>query len=123
MPALEPGTPLAFWDDQVFGLNPGNRVRGWAVDLAAPTTPVAIHGYLGGLFGSGSGFLITPNDVPRPDVATAFADQGVGPNQGFNTPIPTATFQTVTCLFAINAVGTGSNRFLGCSLVDPSPPA
>ena len=109
------GTPIGFWDYTSVG----NNVRGWAVDLEAPTTPVVVHAYLNGLFSTGTGVLVTPNNVARPDVAAFF---GVGPNQGFDMALPVGPGGAITCLFALNGAGAGSNRFLGCAVVGgPAP--
>ena len=113
------GSPIGFWDYSPVG----NRIRGWAVDLTAPTTPIVIHAYTGGLFGTGIGTVITPNNVSRPDVATAFSSFGVGPNQGFDMALPAPLQNRVTCLFALNAVRPGPDRFLGCGLVSGAAPA
>jgi hypothetical protein len=101
-------------------------VGGWAYDPDAPTTPVAIHVYVGGPAGTPGavGYNLGAANGSRPDVAQAIA--GIGAQHGFGSTIATSMSGTQSiCIYAIN-IGAGDNTLLGCRPVTmqngpPSP--
>lgn len=97
------------------------HVTGWAFDKDQPTSPVAVHVYVGGPAGSGEGHAITANTT-RTDVGTAYP--GVGNNHGFDAQIPTGRFGNQKIyVYAINRTGTGgSNVSLGSTSLWVTPP-
>ncbi|GAA1938159.1 hypothetical protein GCM10009797_34660 [Nocardioides hwasunensis] len=72
--------------DLVRSERPGTlRLAGWAFDDAAPSSPLAVHVYVGGPAGSGApGYVVGSTDQPRQDVADVY---GVGPNQGIDRTV------------------------------------
>lgn len=100
------------------------RVRGWAIDDDARTSPVTIHAYVGGQAGSpgAEGYNLGAANAYRPDVGAAFP--GAGNNHGFDSTITTSkTGNVQVCTYAIDIGGT-DNKLLGCKTVavaDPMP--
>lgn len=97
--------------DELSSPQPGAlRVRGWALDMDAKTTPIAVHVYVGGPAGSGApGHAFTAN-TSRPDVGAAYP--GVGNNHGFDNVIETnRTGSVPVYVYGIN-VGGGSNKLI-----------
>ncbi len=91
------------------------RVRGWAWDPDAPSTPVAVHVYVGGTAGArgARGYSIPATD-PRADVNRAFGTTG---GHGFDATVGSdRTGDVPVCLYAIN-VGAGATTALGCRTV------
>jgi Peptidase family M23 len=98
------------------------RVRGWAFDPNAPTSPIAIHIYVGGTAGQAAaeGHNIGAAAVRRPDVGKAYP--GVGDYHGFDKTFATAKRGSQrVCAYAID-VGPGDNVFIGCKTVTIGEP-
>ena len=94
------------------------RVRGWALDMDAKTTPIHVHVYVGGPAGaSGAEGHDVLADESRPDVAAAHP--GVGNDHGFDATFEADQTGSVTVyVYGINASGTGgSNALLGSRTV------
>lgn len=106
--------PLGSFDEA--GPLPGAiRIRGWAADPDVPMSPITVHVYLDGRFGTA-----LPADAPRGDVAGALP--GYGPNHGFDRNVSAAPGSRTVCVFAINTPA-GTNRQLGCrTLTVPEGP-
>lgn len=102
------------------------RVSGWAFDPNAPTTPVEIHVYIGGVAGStnAEGHDLGPANMRRPDVNRVYPE--VGPDHGFDREFTTARFGELPIhVYAVNVAGTpGGSRLLASRTIvtdDPSP--
>ena len=98
------------------------RVRGWAFDRDAATSPINIHVYIGGPAGTAGaeGINIGAANVSRPDVGAAFP--GVGDNHGYDTTINTGKRgRQGVYVYAIN-VGGGVNVLIGQGTVDIADP-
>lgn len=90
----------------------GFRVVGWAADPDT-TSAIEVHIYVGGV-----GYPVIA-DGTRPDVGAAHPS--VGANHGFDARVPANPGQSVSlCVYAVNAVGKGSNTTLGCRDVTPA---
>ena len=93
------------------------RVRGWAFDRDAPTTPVTVRAYVGGSHGTPGVQVVSlgPADLRRADVAAAHPS--AGPAHGFDATITTVKRgRQPVCVYALN-IGAGSNTLLGCRTV------
>jgi hypothetical protein len=102
------------------------RMSGWAFDPDAPTSPVEIHVYIGGVAGSAhaEGHNLGPADVRRPDVNRVYP--GIGADHGFDGEVTTARFGALPIhVYAVNVAGTpGGSRLLATRTItvdDPSP--
>ena len=109
--------------DEVASAAPGMvRVRGWAIDNDAKSTPLAVHLYVGGPAGSGAEVHGITANVRRDDVGAAYP--GTGVSHGFDATFaigPEGSQQV--CAYAIDVGGT-DNTHLGCKTVyiaDPDP--
>lgn len=101
--------------DHISGMTGQIYMNGWALDKDLPTTPLAIHVYVGS--GDDREFCAAFNaDVYREDVAKAFP--GTGTNHGFEQYIYTdkSGYQQVD-VFAINIGGGTSNTWLSSTTV------
>ncbi len=118
-PPPPPENPFGYLD-VVSSPSPGVlRVRGWAADPSAKTTPLSIHIYAGSTNLTTS---ITANKS-RPDVGAAHP--GYGDNHGFDDTFGVSVrgAQTI-CAYAINVGSGNTNTQLGCKPVTiASPPA
>lgn len=99
--------------DELTSPEPGTvRVRGWAFDPDAKTTPINVHVYIGGPAGSGApGYDIGSANGSRPDVGKAYP--GVGDFHGYDKTLETSQSGSVSVyVYAINAGGTGGGNTL-----------
>jgi murein DD-endopeptidase MepM/ murein hydrolase activator NlpD len=101
------------------------EVSGWALDMSAPTRPLAFHVYVGGRYGVKGieGHAFPSADRLRPDVNRVYP--GVGDNHGFGVRFATARVgRQEVCAYAIN-VGVGANQPIGCKtvVISPRPPS
>ncbi|MDY7230032.1 M12 family metallopeptidase [Hyalangium rubrum] len=90
-------------------------VKGWAVDLHALSTSLAVHYYIGGPAGSGFPGFSVPTNVFRSDINGIYGATG---NHGFEFTIPSQFhdgYQHPIYLYAIDAQG------LHNSLLDGKP--
>ncbi len=92
------------------------RIRGWAFDGDAPTSPITVRAYIGGPHGTpGVQVAAVKANVRRPDIAAAYPS--AGRDHGFDATITTGKRGTQpVCVYALN-VGSGSNTPLGCRTV------
>ncbi|MDR1710395.1 MAG: putative Ig domain-containing protein [Propionibacteriaceae bacterium] len=107
--------PQGAFDWATATLSGSIRVRGWAADNDAPTTPLKVQVSVGGpLNASGAELLtISKADVDRVDVPRAYPEFGA--KQGFNHVLSTSKrgVQDVY-VYAVNAAGTGgTTKLLG----------
>jgi Rv2525c-like, glycoside hydrolase-like domain len=96
--------------------SPGQvRVRGWAFDPDAPTTPLAIRLAVGGKEGTPRAATYELGAVAarsRRDVAGEFPE--AGPKHGFDVSLPTVKSRRQrVCAYALN-LASGEDRLLGC---------
>ncbi|MBD1590917.1 glycoside hydrolase [Arthrobacter sp. S1_S22] len=92
-------------------------LRGWAVDLANPSTPTEAHAYLTAPDGTRTGYAI-PANQSRPDVDQALH---LGVNHGYQKDIPITKAGTYTlCVYAI---GQYSNAEIECRKLFFAPAA
>lgn len=109
--------------DEAIGGAGEVRVRGWAIDRSAPTTPLSVHVYVGGQAGENGA---ESHDVgqaadARPDVARAHP--WAGERHGFDVRVVTSKRGSQpVCAYAIN-LGIGENRLLGCGSATITEPA
>lgn len=100
------------------------RVRGWAIDDDARTSPVTIHAHLGGHAGEPGveGHDLGAAAGHRPDVGGGHP--GAGDYHGFDATVTTAKVGTFpVCVYALD-IGGSDHRLLGCPTVtveDPDP--
>jgi len=91
------------------------RVRGWAFDPNAPTTPLAIRLSVGGKEGTPGALTYELGPVasaPRRDVAGEFPE--AGRNHGFDLTLPTIrSGRQRVCAYALD-FDPGEDRLLGC---------
>jgi hypothetical protein len=85
------------------------ELTGWAVDLKAPTTSLAVHVYVDGVMAGA--FTADGN---RPDIATALPAAGAAHGFDVTVTAPTAVGTHIACVYAINTDPAGSNPLLGC---------
>jgi len=102
------------------------RVSGWAFDPDAPTTPVEIHVYIGGVAGApnAEGHNLGPADGRRPDVERVYP--GIGADHGYDREFTTARVGALSVrVYAVNVPGTAGGSPLLAShtidVYDPSP--
>lgn len=94
------------WVDSLAGGAGSVTVSGWALDMDAPTQPIAIHVYIGD-----EGHNISLANELRTDVGNAYP--GAGNFHGFSKTITTEkTGRQDITVFAIN-VGEGQNVIIG----------
>jgi GH25 family lysozyme M1 (1,4-beta-N-acetylmuramidase) len=89
--------------------SPGHvHVAGWSID---PDTSAStqVHIYVDGV-----GTAYTANRT-RADVGAFYSS--AGPNHGFDEDVPMPAGTHTVCVFAINALGPGSNTLLQCRIV------
>lgn len=98
--------------EMVESLAGGFRVVGWAADPDT-TSAIQVHIYVDGV-----GYPVVA-DGARPDVGAVYPS--VGANHGFDARVPANPGQSVSlCVYAVNAVGKGSNTTLGCRDATPA---
>jgi GH25 family lysozyme M1 (1,4-beta-N-acetylmuramidase) len=95
------------------------QLKGWAVDLANPSTSTYADTYIKGPDGTTTGYRMTAN-ASRPDVQSV---TGLGADHGFDYQVPLTMPGTYrACTYAI---GQNSNLPLGCQTVtvaaNPAP--
>ncbi|HEY6533533.1 MAG TPA: glycoside hydrolase family 43 protein, partial [Acidimicrobiales bacterium] len=93
--------------DSVVPVSGAVKVTGWAIDPET-TNPIQVHIYV-----DGAAVAVTAN-VNRPDVGAAFP---YGSNHGYSAQLGAPRGARTVCAYAIN-VGNGSNRQLGCRVVN-----
>lgn len=93
------------------------RAVGWALQRSSPRLSLAVHIYVDGPAGVGSGLALAPAAVARPDVAVVYAD--AGPEHGFDTTLsgyPAGWH--VVCVYALGQGSlAGRNPLLDCQRV------
>lgn len=91
---------------------PGSvRFAGWALDPDSPD-PIDIHAYVDS---DGTRHLA---DLERPDIGSAFPDDGSA--HGFDITLPISPGSHSICLYAIS-IGKGRNDIIGCARTTGSP--
>jgi hypothetical protein len=119
-PGVNTSNPVGSFD-AVSSPEPGKiRVSGWAFDPNDPTTPIGVHVYIGGPYGTPGTVShdLGAASVNRPDVASAYPYAGA--NHGFETTLPTSKSGRISvCTYAIN-IHEGVNVLLpnSCREVD-----
>ena len=97
------------------GVNGTDRsIWGWSFDPDNPSASNAVHIYINGPAGSGTGYAITA-DQPRADVNNAF---GIGGNHGFTFQIPAQFHDGQVHSVYAYGIDTGTNP---PTLLDSSP--
>src|SRR5262249_29552124 len=89
-------------------------LSGWAIDYAAPTTPIFVDTYLDGTEVTRSTADGARTDLTAATVAEATADHGFS----VSFDAPTTVGNHYACAYAINASGAGPNPLLGCRRAD-----
>ncbi len=128
-PTFGPDTAPVSAGDPVGGLDltgspvPGQvRIKGWAVDMDAPTQTLGIKAYVGGRAGTAGAVEYGLGEIanqPRSGIGGKY--RGAGPNHGFDT-----TFASIKsgpqpiCVYALNT-GAGADKLLGCSTINVPP--
>jgi len=101
--------------DYITGMTGLVYMNGWALDKDLPTTPLAIHVYIGSGEDRECCAAFTA-DVYREDIASAYP--GVGANHGFEQYIYTSkTGNQKVDVFAINIGGGTNNTCIGTTTV------
>ena len=98
---------IGAFDEVDFG-DGAIRVRGWAYDGDAPTTPLDVHAYVGGSFVD-----VLRADRTRPDLTAVL---GIPANHGFDASIAAGPGEV--CLYAIG-LPAGQNPLLACKAPEP----
>jgi hypothetical protein len=118
-------TALVGGDDPVGYLDLGGspspgqvRIKGWAYDPDAPTSPLAIRAYVGGRAGTPGALEYELGPIAtrsRADVAAT--NPLAGPKHGFDASFPTVkSGPQPVCVYAVNS-GAGADHLLGCKTV------
>jgi Domain of unknown function (DUF1906) len=99
--------------------SPGQvRIKGWAYDPDAPTSPLAIRAYVGGRAGAAGALEYELGAIAtrsRADVAAK--NPLAGPKHGFDVSFPTVkSGPQPVCVYAVNS-GPGADQLLGCRTV------
>ena len=93
------------------------RVKGWALDWSAPTSPTDVYIVIGGVRGAaGTEFHTAKANLRRDDIATAHP--GAGPNHGFDRTISTKKHGKQQVCVYTNNLGAGPDTLLSCTTVD-----
>jgi hypothetical protein len=85
------------------------HVRGWVYDYDAPSAPVRLHLYVGGIYTDPNAQFIDlgVTDVARPDVPNVHPE--AGPTTGFDRIVEVSKFgDQQIFLYALNAAGDGA---------------
>lgn len=89
-------------------------IQGWVIDPDS-ASPVTIHVYTGGAYGTGTWAGQYIANADRQDIARAYPSYGS--NHGIAVSLPIGIGTTPICLYAMDGQTSGASTFLGCKSV------